>query len=322
MFALAGRAKETAELNNVLVAVRDGLGGALVLRGEAGIGKSALLNWAAWSASDMRVIRVAGAESEADLGFAGLHQLLLPFLGELDRLPDPQRVALGSALGLIAGEPANQFLVGLAALTLITGAAASQPVLCVVDDAQWLDGGSAEVLGFVARRLLADRVGMLFAVEDEAGQLAAFSGLPELAVGGLSGEESRELLAASAAGSVHPMVAMRIVAETAGNPLALVEFGGELTAGELSGAVPLIGPLRSGRRLAELYLSRVRALPADAQTLLLVVAADQLGDPAKVWRAASQLGISAATAELPSVEQLVTWVPAARFRHSLMRSAV
>jgi DNA-binding CsgD family transcriptional regulator len=269
----------------------------------------------------MRVARVAGAESEIDLGFAGLHQLLVPFLDALDRLPAPQRAALQSAFGVTAGPPPDRFLVGLAALTLVNDAAVSRPVLCVVDNAQWLDQASAEVLGFVARRLLADRVGMLFAVQDGEEQAAAFDGLPELPVGGLAEQAAHALLAAAAGGRVDSRVSERIVAETAGNPLGLVEFGGELTAGERSGAVPLTGALRFGGRLEQLYLSRVRALPADAQTLLLVLAAEQLGDPAKIWQAASRLGIGP-EADLAAVERLVTGAPSLQFRHPLMRSIV
>jgi DNA-binding CsgD family transcriptional regulator len=319
---LVGRTKEVGALEDVLAAVRDGLSRVLMLRGEAGIGKTALLDWAAGMAGDMRVARVAGVESEMDHGFAGLHQLLVPLLDGLDRLPVPQRAALRSAFGLAAGPPPDQFLVGLATLALITDAAASRPVLCVVDDAQWLDQASAEVLGFAVRRLLADRVGMLFAVQGREERAAVFNGLPELPVGGLAERAAHELLAAAAGGPVDSRVSERIVAETAGNPLGLVEFGGELTAEERSGAVPLTGALRFGGRLEKLYLSQVRALPADAQTLLLVLAADQLGDPAKVWRAAGRLGIGPEVVELPAVERLVTGVPSLQFRHPLMRSIV
>ena len=318
---LVGRPKETDALEDLLTAVRDGLSGVLVLRGELGIGKTALLDWAAGAAGDMRVARVAGVESEMDLGFAGLYQLLVPFLDRLDRLPAPQRAALQSALGLAAGPPPDRFLVGLAALTLLTEAETSRPVLSVVDNAQWLDQASAEVLGFVARRLLADRVGMLFAVQDGADR-AAFDGLPELPVGGLAEPAARELLAAAAGGPVDSRVSERIVADTGGNPLGLVEFGGELTDRERSGAAPLTGPLRFGGRLEKLYLSRVRALPAAAQTLLLVLATDQLGDPAKVWRAASQLGIGPEAVEPQAVERLLTGAPGLQFRHPLMRSIV
>jgi DNA-binding CsgD family transcriptional regulator len=319
---LVGRAKETGALDDVLAAVRDGLSGVLVLRGAAGIGKTTLLDWAAGAAGDMQVARVAGVESEMDLGFAGLHQMLMSFLPGLDRLPDPQRAALQSAFGLAAGPPPDRFLVGLSTLTLLTDAAASRPVLCVVDNAQWLDQASAEVLGFVARRLLADQVGMLFAVQGGEERAVVFEGLPELSIDGLEEQAAHELLSAAAGGPVDSRVGERIVAETAGNPLGLVEFGGELTAEERSGAAPLTGPLRFGGRLEKLYLSRVRALPADAQTLLLVLAADQLGDPAKIWRAAGRLGVGPEAVEPSTVERLVTGTPRLRFRHPLMRSIV
>ena len=284
------RAPETAALEGVLAAVRDGLSGALVLRGEAGIGKTVLLEWAAGQAVDMQLARVAGIQAEMGLGFAGLHQLLVPFLGGLDGLPGPQRQALESAFGLVDGPPSDRFLVGLAALTLLTDAAAGQPVLCLVDDAQWLDQVSVEVLGFIARRLYADRVGMLFTVREGEGQATALAGLPELVLGGLPAGAAGELLATSACARVDGRVGAQVVAGVAGNPLALVELAGELTAEELSGAVPLGWPLRFGGRLEELYLSRVRALPVDAQTLLAVAAADPTGDPALVAKAAGQLG--------------------------------
>jgi DNA-binding CsgD family transcriptional regulator len=319
---LVGRTKEVGALEDVLAAVRDGLSGVLVLRGEAGIGKTALLDWAAGMAADMRVARVAGVESETSLGFAGLHQLLVPLLDGLDRLPAPQRAALQSAFGLVAGPPPDRFLVALATLTLLTNAAASRPVLCVVDNAQWLDQASAEVLGFVARRLLADRVGMLFAVQGGEDRAVVFDGLPEQPVAGLAERAAHELLVVAAGGPVDRRVSERIVADTAGNPLGLVEFGGELTAEERSGDMPLTAPLRFGGRLEELYLSRVRALAADAQTLLLLLAADQLGDPAKVWRAAARLGVGPEMVELPAVERLVTGAPSLQFRHPLMRSIV
>src|SRR6516164_4065702 len=184
---LLDRVTETAALAGVLAAARNGLSGVLVLRGDAGIGKTVLLEWAAGQAHDMQVARVAGIQAETGMGFAGLHQLLVPFLGGLDGLPGPQRQALESAFGLVAGPVPDRFLVGLAALTLLTDAAAGRPVLCLVDDAQWLDQVSVEVLGFVARRLYADRVGMVFTVREGQGQgqAAALAGLPELMLSGL-----------------------------------------------------------------------------------------------------------------------------------------
>ncbi len=322
MSILVGRTKEVGALEDVLSAVRGGLSGVLVLHGEVGVGKTALLDWAAGTAADMRVVRVSAAESEADLGFAGLHQLLAPLLDGLDRLPGPQRTALELAFGRSEGPPPDRFLVGLAALTLLTDAAATRPVLCVVDNGQWLDSESAEVLGFVARRLLADQVGMLFAVREGERRAVKLNGLPELPVTALAERAAREVLAEAAGGQVDARVSERIVAETAGNPLGLVEFGRELTVEERSGTVPLTGPLRFGGRLEKLYLSRVQALPADIQTLLLVVAADQLGDPAKAWRAAGWLGIDHEAADLSAVERLVTLAPGLQFRHPLMRSIV
>ena len=305
----------------MLAAVRDGLSGVLVLRGDAGIGKTVLLEWAARQAHDMQLARVAGIQAEMGMGFAGLHQLLVPFLGRLDGLPRPQRQALGSAFGLVAGPAPDRFLVGLAALTLLTDAAPGQPVLCVVDDAQWLDQASVEVLGFIARRLYADRVGMLFTVREGEGQAAALAGLPELMLGGLPEEAGGELLATSAGARVDGRVSAQVVAGVAGNPLALVELAGELTAEELSGAVPLSWPLRFGGRLQELYLARVRALPVDTQTLLAVAAADPTGDPALVAKAAGQLGTGPEAGEAAETQRLVSWQPRVRFRHPLIRSA-
>jgi DNA-binding CsgD family transcriptional regulator len=318
---LLDRATETSALEGVLAAVRDGLSAVLVLRGDAGIGKTVLLEWAAGQALDMQLTRVAGIQAEMGMGFAGLHQLLMPFLGRLDGLPGPQRQALGSAFGLVDGPPPDRFLVGLAALTLLTDAAAGRPVLCLVDDAQWLDQVSVEVLGFVARRLYADRMGMLFTTREGEGQAAALAGLPELMLGGLPEEVAGELLATSADARVDRRVSAQVVAGVAGNPLALVELAGELTPDELSGAVPLGWPLRFGGRPEELYLARVRALPADTQTVLLVAAADPTGDPALVAKAVGRLGVGPEAGEAAGTERLVSWQPRVRFRHPLIRSA-
>jgi DNA-binding CsgD family transcriptional regulator len=318
---LLDRAAETSAVEGVLAAVRDGLSGVLVLRGEAGIGKTMLLDWAAGQAGGMRVARVAGVQAEMGMGFAGLHRLLIPFLGGLDGLPGPQRQALGSAFGLADGPPPDRFLVGLAALTLLTDAAAERPVLCLVDDAQWLDQVSVEVLGFIARRLYADRAGMLFTVREGEEGAAALAGLPERMLGGLPEEVAGELLAASATAPVDGQVSAQIVAGTAGNPLALVELAGELTAAELAGVVPLSWPLRFGGRLEELYLARVRALPADTRTLLVAAAAEPSGDPSLVAKAAGQLGIDPEAGKAAGTRRLVSWEPRVRFRHPLIRSA-
>jgi len=256
---LLDRAHESVELDRALAAIHDGLSSVLVLRGEAGIGKSALLDYAASHASDMQLARVTGVESEMDLSFAAIHQLLLQFPDGIARLPAPQRDALGTAFGRVAGPPPDRFLVGLATLTLLTDAAAERPVLCVIDDTQWLDRVSVEVLGFVARRLFADRVGMLFAVREEDRIPAVLEGLSQLRITGLPADVADALLAQSAGQPLEERVSQRIVAETGGNPLALVEFGGELTADERSGAVPL-HPLRFGGRLEKLGRAGVHRL--------------------------------------------------------------
>ncbi len=318
---LVDRVEERQALEALLDAVRSGSSRTLVLRGEAGIGKTALLEHAIEQAADMRLARIAGVQSEMELSFAGVHQLLVPFAGGIDRLPAPQREALQVLLGVREGA-ADRFLVGLATLTLLTDAAMERPVLCVVDDAQWLDGLSIGVLAFVARRLLADHVGMLFAArdgEDERTQL--LEGLAVLAVGGLPGEAASELLAASVDRPLDRRVRAWLLGETAGNPLALVELARELTAEELAGAAPLARPMRFGGRLEALYLSRVREMPREAQLLLLVAAADQLGDPDKLERAIKELGLAPELAELAEIERLLTWRPRVQFRHPLMRFA-
>src|SRR5262249_11734669 len=222
---------------------------------------------------------------------------------------------------LVAGPAPDRFLVGLAALTLLTDAAAARPVLCLVDDAQWLDQVSVEGLGFIARRLYADRVGMVFTVRDGEGRAAVLAGLPELMLSGLPEEAAGELLAASAGGRVDGRVSAQIVAGVGGDPLALVGGAEELAADEWSGAVPLGWPLRFGGHLEELYLARVRALPGDTRALLLVAAADPSGDPVLVYRAAGRLEAGPEAAEAAGTRRLVAWRPRVRFRHPLIRSA-
>ncbi|WP_432838066.1 AAA family ATPase [Dactylosporangium sp. CA-092794] len=317
---LVGRESESDALDRMLAGVRAGGSGVLVLRGEAGIGKTALLDRVAERAAGLRVARVAGVESEMDLGFAGLHQLLAPFLDGMQRLPAARRDALGAAFGL-AGAAPDRFLVGLATLALLGEAAAGSGVLCVIDDAQWLDRVSCDTLGFVARRLRSDGLGMVFAVRDDEPRADPLDGLPELVVGALPDAAALELLAASAGHPVAPRVGARIVAETGGNPLALREFGAELTAAEASGAVPLTEPLRFSRRLQERYRSRVRALPRAARLFLVLAAADRTGEPGRIWRAAAKLGIDPEAEPVPATDRLLTWEPRIRFRHPLMRSA-
>jgi DNA-binding CsgD family transcriptional regulator len=317
-----GRGEESAALARVLATARDGSSGVLVLRGEAGIGKTALLQRAMRAAGDMRIVRVAAARSEMELGFAALHQLLIPFFGSLDLLPGPQREALGSAFGLVAGPPPDRLLAGIAALTMITTAVDTQPVLCVVDDAQWLDGASIEALAFVARRLSADPVTMLFAVRDGEQRTAAFEGLPELRLTGLADRAAHELLASAAGRPLDPGVARRILAATAGNPLALIELGRGLSAAELAGALPLPDPLRLGERLERMFLRQVRAFPPDAQTLLLLAAAEPSGEPGLLWKAAALLGLGSDAADTPAIGQILRFEPHVSFRRPLLRSAV
>jgi DNA-binding CsgD family transcriptional regulator len=293
-----------------------------VLRGEAGVGKTALLQHAMRAAGDMRIMRVTAVQSEMELSFAALHQLLVPFLGSLQRLPEPQREALASAFGLVAGPPPDRFLAGIAALTMITGAALDQPVLCVIDDAQWLDRASVDALSFVARRLSADPVAMLFAARDGEQRAAAFEGLAELRLTGLPDEAAHELLASVAGRPLDQGVARRILAATVGHPLALIELGRGLSAAELAGALPLPEPLRLGDRLEQMFLRRVQAFPPAARTLLLLVAAEPSGEPELLWRAAGLLGAGADAGDTPGIEKILRFEPHMSFVHPLMRSAV
>src|SRR4051794_9266423 len=210
---LIDREAEQEVLRDLITNARAGMGGALVLRGDAGVGKSTLLQQAIGSAPDLHVLRVLAVESEMALGFAAVHQLVRPLLPALDRLPEPQRRALGICFGLVSGPPADRFLIGLAVLTLLADAGASRPVLCVVDDVQWLDDESADILGFVARRLLADRVAMLFAVRETAERDPRMTWLPELRIAGLSTRDAGELLEAVSGETVDADVSEHIVAE-------------------------------------------------------------------------------------------------------------
>ena len=319
---LIDREAEKQALDEVLDSVRRGMSGALVLRGEPGVGKSALLGYAVERAADLQIVRMVAVESEKTLGFAAVHQLLVPFLPGVDRLPEPQRRALGVAFGLVSGSPADPFLVGLAVLTLLADTAEVRPVLCVIDDAQWLDEESADVLGFVARRLLADRVGMLFAMRETAEPDARLQALPGLRIAGLPEPDAYELLKTSISRPIDAAVAERIVAETGGNPLAVVEAARELTPEQLSGLEPLPEPLPVGHQLEGLFVRRVRGLPADTQRLLLLAAADQPGRGDRLWRAGAALGIPESAAVPAEAAGLVVFWPEVRFFHPLVRSAV
>jgi hypothetical protein len=315
---LTGRRGECDVLDQLFEAVCAGEGRALVLRGEPGVGKTALLDYLAGRAADFPVAPVVGVQSEMELAFAGLHQLCAPMLDRLERLPVPQRDALRTAFGLTDGPAADHFLVGLAVLGLLADAAGERPLFCLVDDQQWLDQASAQVLAFVARRLAAEPVGLVFATRKPADDIA---GLPELVIEGLGEGDARALLDSGLTGPLDARVRDRIVAETRGNPLALLELPRGLTPAELAGGFgpPAAAPV-SGR-VEEAFGRRVDALPAQSRTLLQLAAADPTGDPALVWRAARRLGIGAEPAVLAAAAGLVefgTWV---RFRHPLVRSA-
>jgi DNA-binding CsgD family transcriptional regulator len=318
--ALIGRADECSEIDRLLDATREGLSGVLVLRGEAGIGKTALLEYAVESAPDFRVVRVVGIESEMEFGFAALHKLLSPFLRELATLPAPQRGALQAAFGLSEGPEPNRFMIGLATLTLMSETDETQPLLCVVDDAQWLDQESATALAFVARRLYAERVALLFAIREPTEAKIPFEGLAECNVGRLTGEAAREVLVATA-GPLPQRVVERVLAEAEGNPLALVEIASDLGSDPLIAEEHLLDPLPLSQRLEARYLRRVRALPEDAQLLLLLAAAEPRGDTQLLERGAALLGLDF-TSSSRLVEDLLSVRPGTSFRHPLIRSAV
>lgn len=315
------RLSERETLEGLLRDARGGRSSVLVVRGEAGIGKSALLQEVATQASGFNVAQIAGVESEMELPFAGLHQLLAPMLGRLDGLPPPQERALRVALGLASGDPPDRFLVALGTLTLLAGVADEEPFLCIVEDAQWLDEASRQVLGFVARRLLAEPVALMFAVR-EPGAAAELSGLPELLLDGLDDEDARALLATVIPGRLDDRVRDRIVAETRGNPLALLELPRGLSTAELAGGfgMPDLVPL-SGR-IEESFERRLDELPEQTRLLLLVAAAEPAGDPAVMWRAAKRLGIPNATIAPATQDGLLDVRAKVRFRHPLVRSAV
>ena len=293
----------------------------MVVRGEPGIGKTALLGHAAEHAAGFRVVRAAGVESEMELPFAGLHQLCGPMLSGLGRLPPPQRDALGTAFGLSSGAQPNRFLVGLAVLSLLSDTAEERPLLCLIDDVQWLDRSSAQVLAFVARRVQAESVVLLFAAR-EPGELDELAGLPDLPLRGLPADSARELLASAISGPLDDRVRDRILAEARGNPLALLELPRELSPVTLAGGFGLPGSLPLPGRMEESFLRRAQQLPAATQRLLLVAAAEPTGEPALLWRAARTLDIPAEAAGPAQADGLLDLGVQVAFRHSLLRSAV
>ena len=316
---LLGRQRERGVLDRLLVAARDGHGGAIIVLGEPGIGKTALIERAVTSAQDFRVLRTAGQEAEMELAFAALLQLCAPGLDRLERLPELQRDALGVVFGLRTGDPPDRLLVALAVLTLLSEMAAGRPLLCVVDDAQWLDRASAQAVAFVARRLATEAVAFVFGARELPDEL---QGLPEMVVEGLGDGDARALF-----GSVFPYrldepVLDRIVAETHGNPLALLELPRGLSPAQLAGGFGLPVSVPLAGRIEESFRRRLAGLPSPSRRLLLVAAADPTGDAVLVWRAAGLLGIADSAAEAAEVEGLVDFTAGVVFRHPLVRSAV
>jgi DNA-binding CsgD family transcriptional regulator len=316
---LLGRKRERDVLDRLLDGVRAGRGGVLVMHGEAGVGKTALLEYAVEAGPEFRIARTVGVEAEMELPFAAVQQLCSPFLDVRERLPQPQHDALDVAFGLRTGPAPDRFLVGLAVLGLLAEAAEEQALACAVDDAQWLDSASARTLAFVARRLVAEKIALVFATR-ELGE--TLSGLPELQVAPLEHRDARALLDSVLPARLDERVLERIVAETRGNPLALLELPRGLSPTQLAGGfgLPTTAPLSAG--IEDGYTRRLAKLSSDARRLLLVAAADPVGDPALVWRAAERLGISQSAADTVESEQLLALSPRLAFRHPLVRSAV
>ena len=318
---LLGRRREREALDRLLDSVRAGQSRVLVLRGESGVGKSALLDYLAGQGSGCRVARAAGVKSEMELAYAGLHQLFGPMLDLRERLPAPQRDAVATAFSLRAGPAPGRFVVDLAVLALLSEIARERPIVCVVDDAQWLDSASARALAFVARRLPTASIGLVFAMPGHR-ELREFSGLPELAVGGLSAGDSRALLASVLPGRLDARVRDRIVCESRGNPLALLDLAHSVSPAELGGgfALPAVKP--SGNRIEQIFVRRLELLPVESRRLLLIAATEPCGDASWLWRAARRLGLGPDAAVPAQVARLIEIGSLVQFRHPLLRSAV
>ena len=316
-----GRTLERERVDAMLAHACDGQSAVLVVRGEAGIGKTALLRYAARQASGLRISEIEGIQAEMELPFAAIHRLCTPLLGELELLAEPQQNALRVALGVTAGDAPDRFLVAVAVLTLLSATAEQRPLLCLVDDAQWLDAVSVEALGFVARRLVAEPMAMIFSLREPV-TTRALEGLPQLSLGGLDEPDARALLSRVVPGRLNDRVCDRIIAETGGNPLALMELSEGMSPSERAGgfAPPAANDLPS--RLEEGYVRRVAGLPGATQRLMLLAAAEPLGDAALLWRAADRLSIGPGALAPAREAGLLGIDDRVRFHHPLVRSAV
>lgn len=320
--SLLGRVSECAALRTLVSGGRSGGSAVMVVRGEAGVGKTALLDYVVEHAPGFRVTQVAGVESDMELAFAGLHQLCAPLLDHLDQLPEPQRDALSVAFGRGVGPVPDRFLVGLAVLSLLAAAAGNKPLLCVIDDAQWLDQVSVQTLGFVARRLLAEPVVLVFGVRDgHDGAADVLPGLPELRLQGLSDSDARDLLDSVVLGRLDERVRDRLIAESRGNPLALLEVPRNVSAAERSGGFWIAGTRPSVGQVEEGFVRRIQSLPADTRKLALLAAADPTGDPVVFARAAEYLGIGMDALAPAEAAGVIEFGSRMRFHHPLVRSA-
>ena len=317
---LFGRKIECEALDRLLTDAISGTSQVIVLRGDAGIGKSALLEYLSHRAAAWRIASAVGVESEMELPYSGLHQLCGPMLDHLDRLPDPQRQALATVFGLSAGPAPDRFLVGLASLTLFGEVAEEQPLLCIVDDAHWLDSASAQILGFIGRRLLAERIAVVCAVRTGIGE-DVLVGLPEMPISGLGDSDSRALLLGNVPGPLDAAVCAQIITESHGNPLALLEFPRSWNVADLAGGFGLPDSQPIVSKIEQSYVRRLRLLPSRTQLLVLAAAAEPLGDPLLLHRAAETLSIDMAAADAAVDAGLLQLGGRVEFAHPLVRSA-
>jgi DNA-binding CsgD family transcriptional regulator len=324
---IVGREVECKEIDLLLTDVRSGTSGALVLRGEAGMGKTTLLDYALSSATGMHTVRVAGMQSENEFSFGALHRLLVPFMDRIESLPARQREAIWTAFGVAAGPAPDRFLVGLAALTVLAEAARERPLICIVDDAHWIDRESLDVLGLIARRLFAERVVMLFAARVSSAAVVTvgpppLEGVRALDILGLDEQAARQLITALVPCPVDPAVALKIAEGTGGCPLAVREVVSGLRRDQLSGHQPLPDPLTVGSALERHFLCQVELLPTDTQTALLLVAAESSRDPFLLRRACAALSVDIRALEPAREAELLAPSYEVTFRHPLIRSAV